>query len=111
MQAEPKRITIKVLRHDLTQWGRYWLSREYGQGHARRSACDKLGEMRVSSPTANFEVPDHVLIYDRRIESLSCDCRRALRVRYICARNWALVGFDSKKSYLYWLRRAESELF
>ncbi|NRD72684.1 hypothetical protein HQQ94_05360 [Shewanella sp. VB17] len=110
MQNEQQKMSIKVLRHGLTQWGRYWQSREYGQGHASRSACDKLGEIRGPS-VIDFEVPSHVLTYDRRIEALSSGCRRALRVHYLCQRNWALVGFDSKKSYLYWLRRAESALF
>ncbi len=110
MQVEKQRMSIKTLRRELTQWGRFWQRREYGLGHAGRSACDKLGEIRVGGFAAESKVPVHVLMYDRRIEVLSCDCRRALRVHYLCKRNWALVGFDSKKSYEYWLRRAEGEL-
>lgn len=55
------------------------------------------------------------------------ECRRALRAYYVCGRsgtsktakekpsavdrqNWVLMGFDSKKNYMFWLRRAEMEL-
>lgn len=106
-----ERITIKQLRKELTQWGRYWSNKEYGQGHASRSACDKLGEVRCfGSVISEAAVPAHIANYDRKITRLSHDCRRALRVHYICKRNWALVEFDSEKSYLYWLKRAERQL-
>ncbi|MCL1124217.1 hypothetical protein [Shewanella surugensis] len=104
-------MSIKTLRSELTIWGRYWRGQEYGGGYGSRSACDKLGEIRIeSSASVEQKVPDHVYQYDQQIEHLSQDCRRALRVRYICKKNWALVGFDSEKSYMYWLRRAEGEL-
>ncbi len=105
------RMTVKQLRNELTAWGRYWAHREYGQGHASRSMSDRLGEVRcASSAVIEVRVPTHIAHYDQQIARLSHDCRRALRVRYIVKRNWALVGFDSQKSYQYWLRRAEGEL-
>ncbi|MCL1124136.1 hypothetical protein [Shewanella surugensis] len=106
MQIE--RMSIKTLRRELKTWGLYWRGQEYGGGYGSRSACDKLGEIRIES--TEQPVPDHVHQYDQQVEQLSNDCRRALRVRYICTKNWALVGFDSEKSYQYWLRRAEGEL-
>jgi hypothetical protein len=106
-----ERITVKQLRKELAAWGRYWASKEYGQGHASRSACDKLGEVRCFGAVfSESSSPAHIAEYDRRIARLSHECRRALRVHYICERNWALVEFDSEKSYIYWLKRAEREL-
>ncbi|MCL1128006.1 hypothetical protein [Shewanella surugensis] len=109
MQIE--RMSIKTLRGELKTWGRYWRGQEYGGGYGSRSACDKLGEIRIeSSVNTEQPVPDHVQFYDIQVEQLSQDCRRALRVRYICKKEWTLIGFDSEKSYQYWLRRAEGEL-
>lgn len=104
-------MNIKTLRRELKVWGRYWRGQEYGGGYGSRSACVKIGETRIeSSANTEQQVPDHVYQYDKQVERLSHECRRALRVRYICKKNWALVGFDSEKSYQYWLRRAEGEL-
>jgi hypothetical protein len=44
------------------------------------------------------------------IERLAPQCIRAIRAHYVCKGQWALMGFDSKKSYVYWLRRAEIEI-
>lgn len=103
-------LTIKQLRKELTHWGRYWASKEHGQGYSKRSACERLNEGRSTNAVYEITVPPTVECYDVLITGLSIDCRRALRARYICQRNWALVGFDSQKSYQYWLVRAEGEL-
>ncbi|MCL1125336.1 hypothetical protein [Shewanella surugensis] len=60
-----------------------------------------------SSAKSELPTPDHIQFHDTQVEQLSQDCHRDLRVRYICKQEWALVGFNSKKSYQYWLRRAE----
>jgi hypothetical protein len=54
--------------------------------------------------------PREVRLFDQMIERLAPQCIRAIRAHYICKGQWALMGFDSKKSYVYWLRRAEIEI-
>ncbi|MFG0453592.1 hypothetical protein [Shewanella sp. YQ_9] len=51
--------------------------------------------------------PPWVIRYDRRIEQLAPECRRAIRAQYLCRGKWALLDFDSRKSFVFWLRRAE----
>lgn len=105
------KMNIKTLRHDLSIWGRYWKGQEYGRGFSARSACDRLGETHTNGNNIyEMATPKHVLVYDILIEPLSTECRRALRAQYICQQDWALLGFNSKKSYIYWLRRAEGAL-
>ncbi|WP_298770381.1 hypothetical protein [uncultured Shewanella sp.] len=103
-------MSMKTLRHELSIWGRYWRAQEYGRGFARRSACDRLGETHSGSNVHEMATPKHIAIYDGLIDALSLECRRALRAQYICKKDWALLGFESKKSHVYWLRRAEGAL-
>lgn len=65
---------------------------------------------RVMHFLSFFDTPKHVIQFDRMIECLSPNCIRAIRTCYVCKGQWALMEFDSKKSYLYWLRRAEIAL-
>lgn len=123
--------TIRDVRAELKIWGTYWYNKEQLGGYASRSACDKLGEVMTNSDSHLYEQeltpPPFVQAYDRLINDLVPECRRALRAYYVCGRsgttktskekrdaidrqNWALMGFDSKKSYVFWLRRAEMEL-
>ncbi|WP_376708410.1 hypothetical protein [Shewanella surugensis] len=107
------RMSIKTLRHELSVWGRYWRGQEYGRGFSTRSTCDRLGETHSTFGHHNvYEIatPKQVSVYDVLIDSLSIECRRALRAQYICQKDWALLGFNSKKSHTYWLRRAEGGL-
>lgn len=106
-------MNIKRLRSELKVWGRYWAHQERGQGYASRSACDRLSEpFIISGQGGSHEhmTPDHINKYDMKIQCLAPNCRRALRTQYISQGQWQLMGFDSKKSFLYWLRRAEMEL-
>jgi hypothetical protein len=102
-------LNMKALRHGLTRWGHYWAHQEFGQGFASRSQCDKLGEVIVYGSSAVVEItpPREVRQFDLMIERLTPQCIRAIRAHYICKGQWALMGFDSKKSYVYWLRMAE----
>lgn len=123
--------TIREVRAELKIWGNYWYGKEQLSGYASRSACDKLGEVMTNSDAHLYEQeltpPPFVQAYDRLITGLVPECRRALRAYYVCGRsgtsktakdksgaidrqNWVLMGFDSKKSYMFWLRRAEMEL-
>jgi hypothetical protein len=123
--------TIRDVRAELKIWGNYWYGKEHLSGYARRSACDKLGEVMTNSDSHLYEQeltpPPFVQAYDRLINDLVPECRRALRAYYVCGRsgtsktvkdkpgaicrqNWALMGFDSKKIFMYWLRKAELEL-
>ncbi|MCG9697441.1 hypothetical protein [Shewanella sp. Isolate11] len=108
-QEQEQVLNIKALRAGLTSWGRYWAYQELGKGYASRSACDLLGEVQVCGSTIGHElsVPKHVAEFDRGIERLPFECLRAIRTHYICKGQWSLMGFDSQKSYLYWLRRGE----
>lgn len=121
---------IQQVRAELAVWGRFWFGQEQLQGYASRSACDKLNEVRTNSDSHLYEneinCPPLVLQYDRLIEKLTPECKRALRAYYVCSRkgtgktakakgdvqrnNWALMGFADKKEYEFWLRRAEMEL-
>ncbi|MDR9766588.1 hypothetical protein RJP56_11030 [Shewanella baltica] len=105
-------VNMKALRAGLNAWGRYWAFQELGKGFTNRSACDKLGEVQVygGALVRELSVPKHVVQFDRMIECLSPNCIRAIRTCYVCKGQWALMGFDSKKSYVYWLRRAEIQL-
>lgn len=110
--AQEQVINMKALRAGLNAWGRYWVFQELGKGFATRSACDKFGEVQVygCSVVHEHDVPKHVAQFDLIINVLSSDCKRAIRTCYVCKGQWALMGFDSKKSYIYWLRRAEIQL-
>ncbi|MGI2021705.1 hypothetical protein [Shewanella glacialipiscicola] len=110
--AQEQLVNMKALRAGLDSWGRYWAFQELGKGYGTRSACDKLGEVQSHGSTVvhELDVPKHVAQFDRLIEQLSPSCIRAIRTCYVCKGRWALVGFDSKKSYVYWLRRAEMQL-
>lgn len=105
-------LNMKALRHGLKRWGNYWAYQERGKGFANRSQCDKLGEVIVYGSSAVIEVtpPREVRQFDVMIERLAPQCIRAIRAHYISQGQWALVGFESKKTYLYWLRRAEIEI-
>ncbi|GGP37470.1 hypothetical protein GCM10009347_01800 [Shewanella algicola] len=102
-------LKMKELRDGLSRWGRYWAYQERGKGFANRSQCDKLGEVIVygSAGVSDVTPPREVRQFDQLIERLAPQCIRAIRAHYICKGQWALMGFDSKQSYVYWLRRAE----
>lgn len=104
LQHQQVTLNMKALRHGLTRWGNYWAHQEYCQGFASRSQCDKLGEVIVYGSSAVVEItpPREVRHFDKMIERLTPQCIRAIRAHYVCK-----GGFDSKKSYVYWLRRAE----
>lgn len=103
---------MKALRLELDTWGKYWARQEQGKGYATRSPCDKIGDVVVfgAQVVRELEVPRQVARYDVMIGRLSPNCKRAIRAHYVCKGQWGLLGFDSKKSYIYWLRRAEIQL-
>ncbi|GGZ31693.1 hypothetical protein C8J23_101177 [Shewanella chilikensis] len=106
-------MNMKQLRLELRAWANWWLRHEYGKGYAHCSTCAKLKELRihmVSVIEMHIKPPPNVIRYDRKVEKLSTDCRRAIRAQYFCRGNWALVGFDNCKTFLFWLRRAELQL-
>ena len=103
--------TVKQVRKELRAWGNYWRWQEMGQGYAKRSACDKLGEVLTNSDAHlygnEFDAPEHVLMVNAQVQRLSHDCRRALRAKYVCFGMWALCGFKAKTTFDYWLKKAE----
>ena len=105
---------VKQVKRELKAWGNYWRFQEVGQGYAKRSACDKLGEVLTNSDAHlyenEFDIPEHIQCIDSQIRSLSHDCRRAIRAKYICLGTWTLVGFKVRTSYDYWLKNAEIRL-
>ena len=101
------------MRKELKVWGRYWAQQELGQGYSSRSACDRLKEPFTPSRCGGSRdhiPPDHINNYDMKVDGLALNYRRALRAQYICMGQWKLLGFDSQKTFLFWLRRAEIEL-
>ncbi|RLV60989.1 hypothetical protein D5018_03870 [Parashewanella curva] len=107
----PEFRTIKKLRSELRLWGNYSLKREFGQGFPSRSACDRLKEpiMHNGGNTFEHEMPREVQAVDRLVNRLSVDCRKAIRVQYQCGGHWQGL-FKEKKSFLFWLKRAELAL-
>ena len=106
-------MNMKELRLELRAWANWWLRHEYGDGHANRSACDKLQDPIVNSSNGaerDIQPPPHIRIITRRVDSLSGDCKRAIRAEYMCRGRWALMEFDSRRSFIFWLRRAELAL-
>ena len=106
-------MNMKKLRKELKVWGRYWAQQEQGQGYASRSACDRLKEPFTPSSNGGSRdhmPPEHINFYDVKVYKLTPDCRRALRAQYICNKQWQVLGFDSKKTFLFWLLRAERAL-
>ena len=105
---------IKQVRKDLKAWGNYWRWQEVGQGYAKRSACDKLGEVLTNSDAHlydnEFDMPEHIQHIDFLIRRLSHNCVRAIRAKYICLGVWTLTGFRVKSTFNYWLKKAELEL-
>lgn len=94
-----------------------WLSRLFagtGQGYSSRYACDRLKEpftpSRRGGGSSDHLPPDYINRYEMKVCCLALDCRRALRTQYISNGQWHMIGFDSKKSFLFWLRRAEMAL-
>ncbi|ABE56535.1 hypothetical protein Sden_3259 [Shewanella denitrificans OS217] len=110
--AQAQWMNMKALRAGLVTWGNYWAFQELGQGFGSRSVCDKLGEVQVygASVVHELNVPKHVAQFDKMIERLSPNCKRAIRTCYVCKGQWILMGFDSKQSYVYWLRKGEMAL-
>jgi hypothetical protein len=108
LQHQQVTLNMKALRHGLTRW----VHQEFGQGFASRSQCDKLGEVIVYGRSAVVEItpPLEVRQFDQMSTRLTPQCIWAIRAQYVCKGQWALMGFDSKKSYLYWLRLGEISL-
>lgn len=106
-------ITIQEVRANLSVWGRFWFGRERLQGYASRNVCDKIGES-FATIHSDIYVPEFVAYYGALIEKLNSESRRAIRAKYVCKQefreNWQLVGFESKKEFLFWLKRAELSL-
>ncbi|GIU15649.1 hypothetical protein TUM4261_32980 [Shewanella sp. c952] len=106
-------MNIKRLRSELKAWGRYWASQEKGLGYASRNACDRLGEPITTGYFNAREsiTPNHIILYDVKINGLAVKCRQAIRAQYVCRGKWELMGFESKKNFLFWLNRGEINLF
>ncbi|WP_447017849.1 hypothetical protein [Shewanella algae] len=103
-------MNMKQLRLELRAWANWWLRHEYGKGYAACSSCDRLKDPITYGTTVSerdINPPPGVIRYDRRIEQLAPECRRAIRAQYLCRGKWALLDFDSRKSFVFWLRRAE----
>lgn len=112
--------TIKDVRSDLKVWGDFWARQEEGQGYASKSNVQALKETLmigcaiqgtshlVSHLADSIHVPTFVASIDREISGLRKECKVALRQKYIC--RGQILFFDSSKTYLFWLRRAEAHL-
>ncbi|MCH4294208.1 hypothetical protein MJ923_07805 [Shewanella sp. 3B26] len=111
IQAEQQVMDVKVVRLELRTWGNWWMRHEYGRGFAGRSACDKLKEPvtfgNTFRPVPEINPPSHIERTGRRVEQLTPDARRAIRAEYLCRGNWALCEFESKSSFIFWIRSAE----
>ena len=104
--------TIKNLRKELRVWGNFYVKYEMGNSYPSRSACDRLSEPVIrggNSVAPEIDTPSHILVTDRLVNRLSNNCRKAIRVQYLCSGEFAAF-FDSKKSFLFWLKRAEIAL-
>lgn len=106
-------MNMKQLRLELRQWANWWLRHEYGKGFSNRSSCDRLQDpvmFGTGGAERDIQPPSDVRLMTNRIDELTDTCRLALRAEYMCRGRWALCGFDSKKTFIFWLRRAELAL-
>lgn len=107
-------VDVKAMRLELRTWGNWWCRHEYGRGFAGRSACDKLKDPMVIGcscrPEVEINPPSNIERTGRRVEQLTPNARRAIRAEYLCRGNWALCEFESKSSFIFWLRSAERAL-
>ncbi len=104
--------TVKNLRKELRIWGNYYVKYEMGSGYPSRSACDRLQEAvirSVGSVEPELSAPPAIYATDLMVKKLSFNCRKAVRVQYLCSGNWAQF-YDSKKTFTFWLKRAEIAL-
>ncbi len=112
--------TIKDVQFDLKQWGIFWARQEEGQGYSSKSnvqaikeacevGCASSSTLHLFNSSADsIHVPEHIERIDNSLESLSHQCKIALRQRYI--NRGAILYFANKKVFLFWIRKAEREL-
>ena len=113
---------LKTLRRELTTWGHFWASKEYGVGYARRSSCSRVADqLRLGLKSKSdkhlfshhaemISVPDHIQEIDSKVGQLRTECVQVLRVRYV-------LGLDGyygarragmeRRTFEFWLQKAE----
>jgi hypothetical protein len=112
LQHQQVTLNMKGLRHGLTRWGNYWAHQKLWPRVLMPKPVRQVrrGDCLRSFGSSRDNAPLEVRQFDQMIERLTPQCIRAIRAQYVCKGQWVLVGFDSKKSYVYLLRRAEIEI-
>ncbi|PAJ72053.1 hypothetical protein CJF42_23320 [Pseudoalteromonas sp. NBT06-2] len=110
-----QQITIKELRKNLKNWGRFWRSKESIQGYATTSINERSDQTFASrNHSGNIFVPQIIDELTNLMTQLRPECIRALRARYIheapLKEAAILLGFESKRSAEFWLTKAEREI-
>lgn len=107
-------VTIKQVRMLLKHWGRFWKCREFGKGYNRQAVTEQQGGRGYAGHADAMQVPTDIATLTSLIASLSPECIRALRAKYLTDLPFVealrVNGFDSKKSADFWLVKAERSL-
>lgn len=111
---------IKDVRIELSRWGNFWVSKEYGSGFSKRSPTDRLNETMelgyvipsdmhlFNNKSDAITVPEQFASLGVAIDQLSIECRRAIRQKYISKTK--ITNRDQLRSFKYWICKAESAL-
>ena len=112
--------TIKDVRFELKQWGHFWARQEEGQGFSSKSNVQAIKEAcEVGSASSSdlhlfshrsdsIFVPAHIEEIDHDLERLNPKCITAIRQRYVT--KGLILYFEDKKTFLYWVTKAERGL-
>lgn len=110
---------IKQLKAELKRWGRYQSQQEFGRGYSSKSNVEQmrlclLAGGAFGGVVVESEIPQHLSWIDNRINQLSKDCIKAIRFKYVLKLSKSVArsyGFETVRSYEFWLLKAENALF
>ena len=112
--------TIKDVRFELKQWGNFWARQEEGREYSSKSnvqaikeacqvGCASSSDLHLFSHRADsIFVPAHIKVIDHELERLRPIYITALRQRYV--NKGQILYFADKKTFLFWVNKAEREL-
>ncbi|WP_440055471.1 hypothetical protein ACSLBF_04845 [Pseudoalteromonas sp. T1lg65] len=108
-------VTIKQLRQALKRWGKFWYGKELGKGFNRVAVTENISRYSVAGCSSDqMSVPAEISGLTAIIDNLRPECKRALRVKYLSTDKGLeaikMTGFDSKRSFEFWLVKAERAL-
>ena len=112
--------TIKDVRLELKKWGNFWARQEEGTGYSSKSnvqaikeacqvGCASSSDLHLFSHRADsIFVPAHIEVIGHNLERLAPRCITAVRQRYV--KKGQILYFSDKKTFQFWVEKAEREL-